>query len=896
MNGDSSPPHFNVCNISPIFNDIAETIRYGLAELGCNVSCGPRIIISARNILLGSHQIADWTIIPDNSIIYNLEQLGSTSLYLTDSYLDKLKKYTVWDYSARNIEWLESNGINRDARLLPIGYAPTLERVRKQAEPDIDVLFYGWMNERRNHVVTQLRSLGLHVVALSNSFGAELDAYIARSKIIVNIHFYETKIFECVRVSYLLINGKVVVSEIDDDTEIDPDMRRAVIGTNYESLAATCKSIIDSPEVLAAQGQLAYQIFSIRSEKEYLQSLVEEVVTKGNEVHKDTENMVSVVIPCYNQAMFLRETVDSIISQTYKHYEIIIVNDGSPDDTSEVANRIISENPACSITLIEQKNGGVASARNHGIDASRGKYILVLDADDKIHPQMLAKTVELLSENAAISIAYTDYQHFDSVDLVVQTPEYDFKTLYSKKCLHTATALFRKSAWVDAGGYNESLFWGMEDWDFWIACGKNGHFGRRIPEVLFFYRTRINEASRIKTANARFNELFARIVLNHPGLYDLDRLAWARATWSESVANILKDVASHSKEIAYFEGLSEVKIISEVEILSAAGRNGIGADLYQLWLDRTSSPLAYAIYFNLGTVLVADGKKDLAKEAFRRSIALRSDFSPAITYLNQLNQCNNFGVSWIDIGFDFECEIHHCFPREGGSDKAFRVLNLSTEPSVWCISSEELRKVADQFDLILTYREDLLSLPNAEFMLYGGCFVSEKPRIKRFEVSFLYSIGLANGMTGYALRKLVWARRNEMAECFKYYASAIRPPPDAENIWPHKTKDKLFEAMFTLVIENTAEENYFTEKLVDALQTYTVPIYWGCPNISKYFDMNGFILINDVQHLHDVVSGLDVDDYYSRLDSISRNKDLSDSYKDILKNMRSRIVHSQQSR
>jgi glycosyltransferase involved in cell wall biosynthesis len=887
---------FHVCNISPIFNDIAETLRFGFAELGCQVTCGPSIVVGAKNIVLGSHQIADWAVIPEDSILYNLEQLGSASLYLTAHYLDKLRRFTVWDYSARNIEWLASSGTNAQARLLPIGYAPTLERVRNQAEPDIDVLFYGWMNERRSLVIEQLRALGLQVVALSGSFGEELDGYIARSKIVINIHFYDTKIFEGIRVSYLLTNQKVVVSEIGDDTEIDPEMRRAVIGAPYESLAAVCKSLLDQPALRAEQAQLAHRIFSARSEKEFLAPLVEEVFMQEAAASRDAQSLVSVVIPCYNQAAFLAETVDSVLAQAYRNFEIIIVNDGSPDNTSEVAQKIIAENPGCAIRLLEQKNAGVASARNLGIESAQGPYILTLDADDKIHPEMLSKTVALLTENPDLSIAYTDYQHFGDVDLVVTTPEYDFETLYSKKCLHTATALFRKAAWTAAGGFNTNLFWGMEDWDFWIACGKTGHFGRRIPEVLFYYRTRLHEASRIKTANARFNELFARIVLNHPGLYDAERLAWARATWAGSVDTILRDAASHPKEIAYFEGLSEVQIISEAEVLSAAGRNDVGADVYRLWLGKTTSPLAYAIHFNRGTVLVANGQEAEAKEAFRRAIALRPDFSPAIVNLNRLNNCNNFGVSWIDIAFDFACEIHHCVPRAGGSANAFKVLNLATEPSIWCISSDELRKVADQFDLILTYRPELMDLPNAQFMVYGGCFVTEKPRTKRFEVSFLYSVGLANGMTGYALRKSIWDRRHAMAEHFKYYASAIRPPPDAENVWPHPTKDKLFESMFSLVIENTSEVNYFTEKLMDAFQTYTVPIYWGCPNIQEYFDPAGMIFVENEADVQAVVNRLTVDDYYSRLDAIDSNFKKSNQYKDILHNMQDAIQRGYASR
>jgi hypothetical protein len=228
----------------------------------------------------------------------------------------------------------------------------------------------------------------------------------------------------------------------------------------------------------------------------------------------------------------------------------------------------------------------------------------------------------------------------------------------------------------------------------------------------------------------------------------------------------------------------------------------------------------------------------------------------------------------------------------GGSLTAFKVLNIATEPSKRCISSEELRKVSKNFDLILTYRDDLADLPNAIFMAFGGCHVQEKPKVKRFEVSFLYSVGLNNDMSGYALRKQVWEIRKNFPQIFKYFSSAIRPPVENDNPWPYETKDKLFESMFSLIIENTSERNYFTEKIIDAFQTFTIPIYWGCPNISDYFDEKGIIYFNDVDDLMQLIENITIDDYYGRLESIALNYNKSLKYKDILLNMKTEIDSS----
>lgn len=230
-----------------------------------------------------------------------------------------------------------------------------------------------------------------------------------------------------------------------------------------------------------------------------------------------TGSLVSVVIPCYKQAEYLAESVDSVVAQTHQNWELIIVNDGSPDDTSAVARDLIKRHAGRRIRLVEQQNQGLAMARNAGIRVSVGKYILPLDADDRIHPDMLAKTVALLEANPGISIAYTDYRYFGFQEQVMQTREYDFRTICTAYNQFTCTSLYRREAWVAAGGYNPNMVLGYEDWDFWISCGELGYVGKRVPEVLFFYRTK--QKSMISDAKDRHGALFARIILNHPSTY-----------------------------------------------------------------------------------------------------------------------------------------------------------------------------------------------------------------------------------------------------------------------------------------------------------------------------------------------------------------------------------------
>jgi glycosyltransferase involved in cell wall biosynthesis len=235
--------------------------------------------------------------------------------------------------------------------------------------------------------------------------------------------------------------------------------------------------------------------------------------------------MVSVIMPCYKQAQFLREAVESVVAQTFTDWELIIVDDGSPDDTAGTAQAIIDEHSGKAIRLLRKPNGGVSEARNAGIRMARGAYILPLDADDMIQPAMLEKTVRLLESNPAIAIAYTDLTHFGAVNRTIQAAEFDALKIPINNQLNSCS-LYRREAWERSGGYR-SIYWGYEDWDFWVGCAASGLRAARIPEPLLLYR--VKDASRDTVAVSNDDELRARIVLNHPELYSPERIAEGRS-------------------------------------------------------------------------------------------------------------------------------------------------------------------------------------------------------------------------------------------------------------------------------------------------------------------------------------------------------------------------------
>ncbi|MEP6485797.1 glycosyltransferase [Microcoleus vaginatus GB2-A3] len=245
--------------------------------------------------------------------------------------------------------------------------------------------------------------------------------------------------------------------------------------------------------------------------------------------------LVSVIIPCYNQSHFLVEAVTSVINQTYKNWEIIIVNDGSLDTTSTVAKNAIAANPQHQIRLIEQANQGISMARNTGIAAANGQYIMPLDADDILAPNALSCLLEICLKSKVPCIAFGSYQLFGGNENHT-IPSYD---LYSPKKIKQfnmicTSSLYHKSVWNLVNGYKAEMKEGYEDWEFWVNCHKHSIPFLGTREIVLNYRS--VHGSRNETAQSYHHKLVAQIVSYNPELYDIESVNSANKLL-ESIAN-----------------------------------------------------------------------------------------------------------------------------------------------------------------------------------------------------------------------------------------------------------------------------------------------------------------------------------------------------------------------
>ena len=199
---------------------------------------------------------------------------------------------------------------------------------------------------------------------------------------------------------------------------------------------------------------------------------------------------VSVIIPAYNAAEFVAETIDSALAQTYRDFEVVVVDDGSTDATAEILAAYGS-----AITVLRQPNGGPAAARNCALRAARGALVAPLDADDCWEDSFLSLMVDRLDRAPAAVVGV--FSAWVAVDRsgaeipnlgVARSAPVDLRELALGNRFQPSAVLVRRAAIVDAGGFDEVLPHGVEDWDLWLRLAAHGGRFVAVDRCLCRYR------------------------------------------------------------------------------------------------------------------------------------------------------------------------------------------------------------------------------------------------------------------------------------------------------------------------------------------------------------------------------------------------------------------------
>ncbi|HTE24076.1 glycosyltransferase family 2 protein [Flavitalea sp.] len=249
--------------------------------------------------------------------------------------------------------------------------------------------------------------------------------------------------------------------------------------------------------------------------------------------------LISVIVPCYNVGAYLDETLESVLNQSYENWECIVVNDGSPDNTAEVGLKWEQKDKR--FIYLELENGGVERARNKGIEIAKGEFILPLDGDDKLAPTFLEKTLKVFTDAPDTMLVYCLVEQFGDKQGILHMKDFNLHNLAVLNMI-VCTALYRKSEWVRTGGYDEKVKYHLEDWEFWINMLKDGGTVVRIDEPLFFYR--IRPFSGIRSVNEEKLKYMRRYIsTKHAAFYqeyvgDIISVYWEREYIKDAIADL----------------------------------------------------------------------------------------------------------------------------------------------------------------------------------------------------------------------------------------------------------------------------------------------------------------------------------------------------------------------
>lgn len=425
-------------------------------------------------------------IIPKNYIVYQLEQTigNDESKWFTQRYINYMKNaLEVWDYSLVNYQHLKKLGIT-NTRYFPLQYMDCINNkiLHNEQDKDIDILFYGAINQRRQNIITQLRECGLNVSVQENIWGQTRIDLIKRSKVIINIHYYEKNILESARLSYLLSNQCLVISEQSGDPLLDKWHSPYLIFTTYADLAKVCVSIVNNYQEYyhrLRDNLIEYQtypycnqmpldclkkykclyetiqqgetnnIINMKTpvndsndlfEAEQEITKTKELVLKLPKLSDDELPAVSIVTITHNRKDIFPLAIRNWLLFEYPRdkLEWVIIDDS--DDGTSLSDILPISNQIKYYNLQTTGRLSIGLKRNYGVDKASTEYIVFMDDDDYYYPLSIYARIALL-------IKYPNYDLVGVTNLDIYDIINNFSARVRGTFISEASMAFRKSFW-----------------------------------------------------------------------------------------------------------------------------------------------------------------------------------------------------------------------------------------------------------------------------------------------------------------------------------------------------------------------------------------------------------------------------------------------------------------
>lgn len=227
--------------------------------------------------------------------------------------------------------------------------------------------------------------------------------------------------------------------------------------------------------------------------------------------------LISVIVPCFNQAEYLPDALQSLLDQTYSNWECIIVNDGSPDNTEEVALEWVNKDSR--FKYFNKENSGVCDTRNFGVKQAFGEYIVPLDGDDKLGSGYFAEAIKTFKADPQIKLMYSDTILFGDRNERLINKEFIFENMITENQIFNS-AIFRRSDFLEVGGYNTNMVDGIEDWDFYLSLIKPTDKVVKLNAFHYYYRIKaVSRSASINTHKEKNDVMLLQMFKNHIPLF-----------------------------------------------------------------------------------------------------------------------------------------------------------------------------------------------------------------------------------------------------------------------------------------------------------------------------------------------------------------------------------------
>ena len=225
-----------------------------------------------------------------------------------------------------------------------------------------------------------------------------------------------------------------------------------------------------------------------------------------------------MVVTLYNYAAVVAETLDSVANSEGISFEVIVVDDHSRDDSVRVATAALEQYPDLQWTLVERAaNGGLAAARNLGVQMATGEYVMIIDADNHVYPRALAALAQTLDQQREADAAWSILEDFGASRGLRSAVAWDVRRLCEANYLD-AQSMWRRESLIALGGYrdDDDLVYGWEDWDLWLRLAHSGGHAVLLPQILGRYR--VQEVSMIALTNLARAESIQALRDRYPSL------------------------------------------------------------------------------------------------------------------------------------------------------------------------------------------------------------------------------------------------------------------------------------------------------------------------------------------------------------------------------------------